>query len=218
MKKAAVNSAWARSASLALLLAVMQDTVFAQGIIYVVPQETIGYGPVTISNNLDLNGDGITDFILSSDISGAWLTSQSGNFLITGPGGLVLVSPGSIISSNGSSLDPIYQWSGGTATLGGQAVFDGEYFYSGNFSDTNAFIGLQFQFDGQTHYGWMEIYNYPNVASGQVLGWAYESDPNTPIAAGAVPEPSTWGLIMLGATLFFVKRKRPPGRRAPTAE
>jgi hypothetical protein len=195
------------------MVAAIQSAAFAQGIIYVVPQDTIVYGPVTLSNKLDLNGDGITDFILSSDISGAWLTSQSGNFLITGPGGLVPVSPGSIISSNGSSLDPIYQWSGGTATLGGQAVFDGEYFYSGNFSDTNAFIGLQFQFGGQTHYGWMEIYNYPNVASGQVLGWAYESDPNTPIEAGAVPEPSIFTLFSLCALMFGLACR---GRILPT--
>lgn len=195
MKIIAVISRGVRGANLALALAMMQSLVVAQGIAYVVPQDTIGYGPVTISNVLDLNSDGVADFILTSDISGAWLTAPSGNLLITGPGGLVPVSPGSLISSNGSSLDPVYQWSGGTATLGGQAVFDGEFFYSGNFSDTNAFIGLQFQFDGATHYGWLEIYNYPNVASGQVLAWAYETSPNTPIAVGAVPEPSILALL-----------------------
>ena len=207
MKITAVISMWARGASLALALAMMRSFAFAQGIIYVVPQDTIGYGPVTISNVLDLNGDGIADFILTSDISGAWLTAPSGNFLITGPGGLVPVSPGSIISSNGSSLDPIYQWSGGTATIGGQAVFDGEYFYAGNFSDTNAFIGLQFQINNQTHYGWMEIYNYPDVASGQVLAWAYESSPHTPIEAGAVPEPPSWTLLIIGAMFAFDHRR-----------
>ena len=207
MKITDVISVWARGASLALAFALMRSLAFAQGIISVVPQDTIGYGPVTISNVLDLNGDGIADFILTSDISGAWLTAPGGNSLITGPGGLVPVSPGSIISSTGSSLDPIYQWSSGTATIGGQAVFDGEYFYAGNFSDTNAFIGLQFQINNQTHYGWMEIYNYPNVASGQVLAWAYESSPDTPIAAGAVPEPSTWALLAAGATFLFCRRK-----------
>ena len=196
---------WARGASLALALAMMRSLAFAQGIVYVVPQDTIGYGPVTISNVLDLNGDGIADFILTSDISGAWLTAPSGNLLITGPGGLVPVSPGSIISSNGSSLDPIYQWSGGTATIGGQAVFDGEYFYAGNFPDTNAFIGLQFQINNETYYGWMEIYNYPDVASGKVLAWAYETSPNAPIIAGAVPEPSAVALCVLGALVLFVR-------------
>lgn len=118
------------------------------------------------------------------------------------------ISPGSVISSSGSSLDPTFLWSGGTTVIGGQAVFDGQSFYSGNFSDTNAFIGLQFQFAGATHYGWMEIYNYPNIAAGQVLGWAYESSPNTPIEAGAVPEPSTWALLAIGGVVLLSHRKR----------
>ena len=212
MKKATVISAWALGVSLALVLVPLPSKISAQGIVYIVPQQPIGYGPVPLSNSLDFNNDGIIDYVLSSDISGAHLTSQDGNFLITGPGGLVPVTSGSVISSLGSSLDPVFQWAGGAATIGGQAVFDGEYFYAGNFSDTDAFIGLQFQFGGETHYGWMEIYNYPDVAAGQVLGWAYETSPNTPILAGQVPEPSILALIVVGWAAFsfqFFRRCRP---------
>jgi hypothetical protein len=67
---------------------------------------------------------------------------------------------------------------------------------------------LQFQITNETHYGWMEIYNYPNIAAGQVLAWAYESAPNTPIAAGAVPEPSAFVLISLSALAFYALRRK----------
>jgi hypothetical protein len=121
MKKASVISAWVPGVSLALVLVLLPSKISAQGIVYVVPQQPIGYGPVPLSNSLDFNDDGIIDYVLSSDISGAHLTSQDGNFLITGPGGLVPVTSGSVISSLGSSLDPAFQWGGGAATIGGQA-------------------------------------------------------------------------------------------------
>lgn len=201
MMKASVISAWARGVSLALMLSTC-DMAFGQSIMHVVPQEIVSYGPGEGSRGLDINQDGTTDYILSFSPSGAWLVSQSGNFLITGPGGLVPVTSGSVISSLGSSLDPAFQWGGGAATIGGQAVFDGEYYYAGNFSDTDAFIGLQFQFGGEAHYGWMEIYNYPDVAAGQVLAWAYETSPNTSILAGQVPEPSILTLIVIGGAVL----------------
>lgn len=34
------------------------------------------------------------------------------------------------------------------------------------------------KYEGQTHYGWMEIANNVGTASGQVLGWAYEIRPD----------------------------------------
>src|ERR1017187_275882 len=74
----------------------------------------------------------------------------------------------------------------------------------------SAYLGFDFQQGGETYYGWAQV-GCPVIGLnvGWIYDYAYETIPNTPIAAGAVPEPSTWGLFMLGATLFFVKRKRP---------
>ena len=177
-------SAWVQGVSLALTLA--SSTASGQGtIVFVSPPQPINYGPVPLSYDLDLNNDGITDFVLSSDSPGAFLTPQGNNrAVVDGSFLIAALNQGEVISS---SLSPVYQWHGGTAPLGGQAVFDGQYLYSGNFSARDAFIGLQFQYGGNNYFGWLEVTNYANIAAGQVLGWAYETRPDTPIMAGAVP-------------------------------
>ena len=93
--------------------------------------------------------------------------------------------------------------------LGGQAVFDGMYFYSGNFSGRDAYVGLSFQSSGATHYGWMELNNNVGIAAGQVMGWAYETRANTPIISGVVPEPSSFALFGIGGlALLWMQRRR----------
>jgi hypothetical protein len=202
------KTAWVRGASLALMLAPMAGNVCAQGtIVSHTPSQPTYYGPVDGSHSFDLDGDGITDYVLAFDISGARFGPLGNNSVIVDGGNLVAaINQGESISPS----PPAYYWLNATAVLGGQAVFDGEYFYAGNFSRRDAFIGLRFQYGGATHYGWMEVNNDPNIASGQVLGWAYETRPDTPILAGAVPEPSTWALLSAGGILFWLvgRRKR----------
>jgi hypothetical protein len=213
MKQPEIISTWVRGASLALMLAAMQSAGLAQGIIYVTPQQPIYYADVLDrSLELDLNGDGLADYLLICTLQGVYLSPQNNNSVIADGSYLVAaLNQGEVISF---SLNPAYQWinagnvPGGNATIGASAIFDGEYFYTGNFSGLDAFIGLQFQFDGTTHYGWMEVNNYPNAAAGQVLGWAYETSPNTPITAGAVPEPSTFTLLAIsGVAVGLLRRK-----------
>jgi hypothetical protein len=45
-------------------------------------------------------------------------------------------------------------------------------------------------------------------AGGMLLGWAYNSLPNTPIFASPVPEPSTWALLVGGGVLMVLLRKK----------
>ena len=71
-----------------------------------------------------------------------------------------------------------------------------------------AYIGFQFQQDGQTYYGWASV-GCPIVGinAGWVYSYAYETTPNTPILAGEVPEPSTLALLAAGGTLLLSRRK-----------
>mgnify|MGYP001390974408 CR=1 FL=1 len=196
---------WGTILTLAVLGLV--ESVRGQGtIVYRQPSQPINYGTYPLSFNLDLNSDGITDFVMSCDIGGVDLTPQ-GNNRVTVDGSFLVaaLNQGEEVAP---SLNPVYQWYGGNATLGAQAVFDGQYFYLGNFSSRDAFIGLEFQAGGNTYYSWMEVTNYFNIAAGQVLGWAYEAVPNTPILAGQVPEPSIVALTVLGFGMLLLRRCR----------
>lgn len=67
------------------------------------------------------------------------------------------------------------------------------------------------------NYGWVRLRlntvsvdaSGTNVASLTLVDWAYESDANTPIVAGAIPESSSLALLALGAVgVCSVRRRR----------
>jgi len=88
-------------------------------------------------------------------------------------------------------------------------------FYGGWFSDKNpGYLGISFDVEGSTHYGWIEFSHdrtRPDPLNNSLMihGWAYESTPDTPIIAGAIPEPSTGILTLVGSLgLLLVARSR----------
>jgi hypothetical protein len=70
-------------------------------------------------------------------------------------------------------------------------------------------VGFDLVDDGLNYYGWIQLSNPLNIIAGQAVDWAYESAPNTPIIAGAVPEPSTLAFLSLGGLLILASRRRP---------
>ena len=87
MKRAGIT-AWARAFGVALMLLAASSKGWAQGtIVFVTPSVPIYYGPVGdgTQRNLDLNGDGITDFTLFFDIGGADLIPSGSNSVIVIP-------------------------------------------------------------------------------------------------------------------------------------
>lgn len=59
------------------------EPVNGQGtIVFVRPSQPINYGPVPLSYDLDLNNDGTTDFVLSCDNPGAFITPQGNNHVV----------------------------------------------------------------------------------------------------------------------------------------
>lgn len=202
------------------------ETTWSQGIIYVVPQQTVRYSGIVPDNYdipLDINGDGNPDFILSSRVNETVvLTPQGNNSIIAIPEpppdlGYFVAALGQG-TSVGSSLEPVLnaQWYNnqtdqfGNAAIGAMASFDQQVIILGNFIGLpSAYIGFDLVENGNNHYGWMQVSNPFPILYGDIVDWAYQSSPNIPIEAGAVPEPSTWGLLMLSVILFSAKRKRP---------
>jgi hypothetical protein len=79
----------------------------------------------------------------------------------------------------------------------------------GEFAGRRGYMGVEFQRAGDTHYGWISLY-VDSVAPVAVIdSWAWETRPRVPILAGAVPEPSTWALLVGGGVVVvWFRRKR----------
>jgi len=80
-------------------------------------------------------------------------------------------------------------------------------FYAGLDS---AYAGLEFQLDGQTHYGWLRLgAPIPELNGGWIYEYAYDTRPGATILAGTVPEPSAAALLALAsAALCFFRRRK----------
>ena len=63
---------------------------------------------------------------------------------------------------------------------------------------TNGYLGVSFTAADGIHYGWVQITSYPDMRA-HIHSWAYESQPGVSILAGAVPEPTTIELLLLGS-------------------
>ena len=76
--------------------------------------------------------------------------------------------------------------------------------YRGQWTNVfNRYLGLKFQINGETHFGWARLsvkFSFFKPETAVITGYAYETDPNTPIMAGQeqgeagdgiVPEPET---------------------------
>lgn len=80
----------------------------------------------------------------------------------------------------------------------------------GLFTGRNAYMGMEFQIDDQPHYGWVRVdVSQPGLNGGWITEYAYDTRPGMPILAGAVPEPSTWALLVSGGlVIVWFRRKR----------
>ena len=86
---------------------------------------------------------------------------------------------------------------------------------TGEFYQNRAFIGFEFESEDGVHYGWLEVEgatsSFENHLIGEssliIHGFAYESTPGVSIVAGAVPEPASIFLFMIGAWGTWLLRK-----------
>lgn len=96
----------------------------------------------------------------------------------------------------------IDQLLGGQPASGVQVPFNGPNF--DGLAGATRYLGMRMQLNGssQFNYGWIgvQITNEAD-ATGNVVGWGYESTPGTAIAAG-VPEPASMAMAAVGAVFM----------------
>lgn len=101
-------------------------------------------------------------------------------------------------SSSSGSL----QWFGDDVDIFERLIHCVDTGCGGAFRGQHAYMGVEFERAGATHYGWILLQISDQVAFGSIEAWAWETRPGVPILAGAVPEPSTWALLIGGGVLM----------------
>lgn len=188
------------------------------GIIVTWLDEPIGVGgwwnPDT-PQAVDIDGNGVYDFSFWGDqfsTSAGFRSFSLNRYLITPSpppnigGAVAALDEGFLIASGGTNE---YLWWFGDdhdywSTLMSQ-LSSGR---AGEFWGVRAYIGIEFEIDSATHYGWIDVQGHSSFPHLTVYGWAYESTPDMSIIAGAIPEPGTLYLLLTGAIGLLVAKSR----------
>jgi len=179
-------------------------------IIFTMPPEPINAGilPDEPPAAIDLDGDGVTDYIIPGShrqinvypqgFNQALSTDQFGTLYAAN------LSAGLLIGADPGE-DQV--WGAAPAPIMAACFNAGGLFCGGNFLGGIGYLGAEFDIAGDTHYGWLEISSLDGVPYIDVLSWAYESEPGVGILAGAIPEPSATAML-LAAGLLILRRRR----------
>lgn len=195
---------------------------------FTVPAGTATAGPV----NWDVNNDGTIDFNFTyrfpNTATGSGVIWQANmnsaavatNGVISYAGPFIRYAFALGMGANIGPGGPFFTGPSTQVVLGSRYRSGGVPSYYGGFAagpnangavppGTVAYVGFRFNAADGTHYGWIQL----SVGPGSIdfISAAYESTANTAIAAGAIPEPGTLGLLALGAAGVLgavVKRRR----------
>ncbi|MDA8434119.1 MAG: hypothetical protein M0Z60_14325 [Nitrospiraceae bacterium] len=163
---------------------------------------------------VDLNGDGVTDFLFTY-YTGAGVSSWLGINTSTagGLGGTAFIgnTGGNFDAANlpagyvvRNAIAAPYSWYAGSEPLAGSYTTAGSFNYSG----AQGYIGVRFQTAAGQRFGWIQWRTDTRATQGTIIDWCYE-DTGAQIAAGAgaqqqaaaVPTMNEWGLMALIALL-----------------
>lgn len=160
------------------------------------------------SLNIDLNHDGIVDFIISdtlnlrSTLTNSGFYSYAGSLTIRSGGGCKhrqcnnaaegpIAWPHSAFPLPfGARVGPEKNFSDNV--LVNKCECDGGYGFWSN--RTNRYVGLKFMINGEAHFGWARLttrqIGFTKFVA-LLTGYAYETVPDTPIIAGATTGPAS---------------------------
>jgi hypothetical protein len=161
-------------------------------VVFTPVHQVIGHNGVY---NLDLNNDGTVDFLIQQ-----WNQGFSSSNELLADAALGNAVQGTRFYAEalqaGASIGPNQKFvSGGPngevmveihhTTTGGTSFVYGKWV-----NVRNRYLGLKFQIDGQTHYGWarVSVQRQAYHLTATLTGYAYETTPNTGIKAGQTAE------------------------------
>jgi hypothetical protein len=190
------NLAAYKTAAGAAGVGILALTQFAQAKVIYTPT----YAKITDLYSLDLNHDGIRDFTLLKvrTCSSRTCGSEFIAYLSGGPNvvlgttthasalraGAIVGPTGHFLASNRMIMVEDYQVQSSSAPVN----WNGQ-FANGGKGVRDRYLGLKFVVNGETHYGWARfsvgIPDPKHLTFNPILtGYAYETEPNKPIAAG----------------------------------
>jgi hypothetical protein len=161
--------------------------------------------------SLDLNNDGIRDFIFSR-----W--AYQGYGLAIKPTRLqpqnAIVGGAEFASalSSGVTIGPNAAFKAARLPMAENNCPSGICSADGPWKEAHGkFLGFAFLIDGKVHYGWarLNVSIVKNLLTGVVTGYAYETEPNTPIVTGQRPT-----LAAAGPQAFVPEKSNAPQQPA----
>ncbi|HON93745.1 MAG TPA: PEP-CTERM sorting domain-containing protein [Verrucomicrobiota bacterium] len=162
--------------------------------------------------SFDLDGDSATDFTFTYSFQFLGVQPEGTGRILTwldpppNVGGSVAPLPLGFVIGAGSETGNL-AWYGHALDYNTLAIcFD--VGCAGAFVGQHAYMGVEFQHAGATHYGWVLLNVAQAYPSGVIESWAWDTRPSASIFAGAVPEPSTWTLFGIGALAIALLRRR----------
>ena len=202
---------WALKRFVILLAVGFSLTASGQGtIVYNNPADIPVFGSDPYFYNLDLNGDGTTDFVLRASNAEFMVIPTAQNAVLGTPslppdlGGAV----GAFGFGYAISLAPVAprQWIQGAGDADLLGRYGPVFAYEWQGVKSDSYMGVQFYIGSEIHYGWVHLWVFRN--GGYIKEWAYDTVAGQGILAGAVPEPSGWVFLLLGLGAFAFSRCR----------
>lgn len=179
-------------------------------IVYTKAHQVLGTNGVY---NLDLNHDGTTDFLLLESGTVTFNGTRASNYLRVLPAlgnqveGRILRNRRHFAAAlqQGASIGPGDKFIGGNGY--GQSMVATWVSDCGGgpagpwYNVSNRYLGLKFQVNGETHYGWARLtVQLPGnfLIKATLTGYAYETEPGKPIPAGKTADQAHDAGLSLG--------------------
>jgi len=181
---------------------------------------TNGWPVIGLPSNpylLDIDNDGVADFLFRSGFDGFAVFPQVGSAVLaveSGPSDLNSFALPLAAGHQISSLTPVLAFWDTDGVNGSVLTSARNVGAIGLFTGQIAYLGVQFTRADQIHYGWLHLdVSYVGLNAGNLLALGWEDTWGLGIAAGAVPEPSTLALLVGGGVLLVCFRRNRNERR-----